>query len=131
MPFNPANLFTCENCGQCCKGYGGTYITEKDIRAIADFTFEAPETFVSRYCSISCGKYLLTQSANGYCIFWDGRCQIHPVKPRMCKVWPFISGVLRDVKNWRIMAESCPGMRTDIPDHAITACVRAELKRRQ
>ena len=32
------NLFTCTQCGDCCRGYGGTYVTDADIRRIAAFT---------------------------------------------------------------------------------------------
>jgi hypothetical protein len=33
----------------------------------------------------------------------------------MCRKWPFIDSLLIDVANWLIMADSCPGIRTDIP----------------
>ncbi|MCP4694852.1 MAG: YkgJ family cysteine cluster protein, partial [Desulfobacterales bacterium] len=32
-----------------------------------------------------------------------------------------------DVNNWRIMASTCPGMRTDVPDDVILARVEKEL----
>jgi hypothetical protein len=51
------------------------------------------------------------------------------VKPRMCSEWPFIKSVLVDVKNWHIMAGSCPGMRTDVIDNMIEACVRREREK--
>jgi hypothetical protein len=46
----------------------------------------------------------------------------------MCKAWPFIDGVLRDAANWQAMAKSCPGMKTDVPEAAIRACVAQELE---
>ncbi|MCJ7773643.1 MAG: YkgJ family cysteine cluster protein, partial [Desulfobacterales bacterium] len=64
------------------------------------------------------------QNNNGYCVFWDGLCVIHPVKPRMCRAWPFIEGVLADVANWHIMEQFCPGIRTDMPDDMIVQYVR-------
>jgi hypothetical protein len=42
----------------------------------------------------------------------------------MCREWPFIGSVLVDGKNWYAMAGSCPGMRTDVIDDQIKACVR-------
>ena len=115
----PDDLFQCRMCGDCCLGYGGTYVSASDIQAIADYLGEDPAHFKSRFCQLSGTRYMLAQSDNGYCVFWDGLCRIHPVKPRMCRNWPFIAAVLEDVSNWRIMGASCPGIRTDIPDPVV------------
>ena len=122
-----AELFTCRMCGDCCRGYGGTYLAEEDIVAIATYLGQERERFLADCCQISGGRPVLAQGENGYCLFWDGLCTIHPVKPRMCRAWPFIAGVLVDVRNWHIMAACCPGMRTDVPDEDIRAHVRREL----
>ncbi len=124
---NSSDIFNCRKCGDCCKGYGGTFITERDIQLISDYIETTPEKLVEAYCEMSGRKPVLARGADGYCIFWDETCTIHPVKPRMCKAWPFIDGVCADVNNWRIMASSCPGMRTDIPDDVILSCVEKEL----
>lgn len=127
MPFEDmgsADIFECRKCGECCKGYGGTFVTARDIQAIARFIHTAPDSFVENYCQMSGSQLVLAQGENGYCIFWDEVCTIHPVKPRMCRAWPFIESVLVDIKNWHIMAASCPGMRTDVSDGVIEACVR-------
>jgi len=131
MPCNepsPADLFSCTQCGECCKGYGGTYVTDSDIRNIAMYIGSDPETFVADYCQMSGSRPVLRQGENGFCVFFDGLCTIHPVKPRMCRAWPFIPGVLADVQNWHIMAASCPGMRTCFPDSVIRQCVARELR---
>ena len=130
MPYKdmePSDIFKCRQCGDCCKGYGGTSVTEKDIETIAGHTNTDPGSFVDNYCRISGKKPVLAQKEDFYCIFWDGLCTIHPVKPRMCREWPFIKSVLVDIDNWYIMAGLCPGMRTDIPDSIIKECVRKEL----
>ena len=31
------DLFACRRCGDCCKGYGGTYITENEIDNIGRY----------------------------------------------------------------------------------------------
>ena len=123
----PSDIFKCRQCGECCKGYGGTFVTEKEIKAIVDYLNTDPESFVDNYCQVSGGKAVLAQGRNAYCVFWDGLCTIHPVKPRMCRNWPFIKSVLVDIINWHIMAELCPGIRTDFPDNVIKECVRKEL----
>ena len=124
-----SDIFNCVNCGDCCKGYGGTYVTPADIKAIAAFIKIDPTDFVDKYCNISGKKPVLAQGDNGYCIFWDINCAIHPVKPRMCRDWPFIKNVLADIKNWHIMASVCPGIRTDIPDEIIKKRVIKELSK--
>jgi hypothetical protein len=123
----PDDLFRCILCGDCCRGYGGTYVSREDIAAIAGFLALDPAVFIDRFCGRSGGRYLLAQGPDGYCIFWDTVCRIHPVKPRMCRRWPFIESVVRDVSNWKIMAAACRGMRTDIDLDDVRACVRQVL----
>ncbi|QTA83182.1 Putative zinc- or iron-chelating domain-containing protein [Desulfonema limicola] len=126
---NEPEIFECRQCGECCKGYGGTYISQKDIQAIADYIKVSPQEFLSRYCRQSGSKTVIAQAENGYCIFWkDKICTIHPVKPEMCRQWPFIQSVIKDVNNWRIMAGMCPGMRTDVSDERIIQSVKQKLK---
>ena len=131
MPSDPLSsneFFDCRQCGDCCKGFGGTYVSPDDIRAIATFAGMAPGPFQERYCRPSGKKWVLAQGENGYCIFWKDRlCTIHPVKPRMCKAWPFIPNVLKDPQNWYIMAGMCPGIRIDVSPSEIVEYVRAKI----
>ena len=120
-------LFECKKCGDCCKGYGGTYLTEQDIKAIAEYIGENRETLVSKYCRFSGDTPVIAQKKDGYCVFWDKLCTIHPVKPRMCKQWPFIESVLVDVKNWQIMAGMCPGIRTGANAEKIKECIKSAI----
>jgi Fe-S-cluster containining protein len=122
-----APLFECRQCGDCCRGYGGTFVTAKDIRRIAAFIGEEPEHFVRRYCRMSGRRPVLAQAESGYCIFWDELCRIHPVKPRMCRRWPFIDAVLEDIHNWKIMGASCPGICTDLADEVVRADVARKI----
>jgi hypothetical protein len=32
----------------------------------------------------------------------------------MCRKWPFLESILVDPANWLIMADSCPGIQTDV-----------------
>jgi uncharacterized protein len=124
----PQDLFTCTRCGDCCRGYGGTYVTAADVAAIAAFVGCPPGEFTARYCRTSGARPVLAQRADGYCIFWDGQCTIHPVKPRMCRRWPFIDSVDSDPFNWSIMAGFCPGIRTGFPPERVRECVRRVLR---
>ncbi|HSO18409.1 MAG TPA: YkgJ family cysteine cluster protein [Desulfosarcina sp.] len=123
-----ADLFDCTLCGDCCKGYGGTYLSGDDMEAIADYIGVSPRRMKAAYTCESGGRRLLVQGKNGYCIFWDRVCTIHPVKPHMCRQWPFIASILVDVANWRAMASTCPGMDADAPDAQVVDCVRKHLK---
>lgn len=120
----PADIFTCRMCGDCCRGYGGTYLSENDITAISEYVGMEPAQFVETCCRMSGGRPVLAQSGSGYCLFWDRVCTIHAVKPSMCRSWPYIRSVLADVANWHSMASCCPGIRTDVPDEVILAEVR-------
>ena len=131
MPGNTAvgatDFFECTQCGQCCQGYGGTYVSEADIAAIACFLGIPAATFKTRYCLTSGGKALLAQRADGYCIFFEKNCSIHPVKPRMCRRWPFIPAVVTDAANWRAMSNSCPGIRPEVDQNVLQRYVQQRL----
>ena len=80
-------------------------------------------------CQTSGGQALIAQGQNGYCVFWDQLCKIHPVKPQMCRRWPFIDSIMVDVRNWRAMAATCPGMRADVSDDQIRKRVREVINK--
>ena len=136
MPYKsvrPDDLFDCQMCGECCQGFGGTYVTEKDLENIAAFIGESSETVKKKYCQMSGSKRVLAQKEDGFCIFFDEirQCSIHPVKPRMCRQWPYIPSVLIDPFNWQIMSGACPGIRTDFPPDVVQKCVREKLAQDQ
>ena len=124
------DIFQCQMCGECCRGYGGTYLTEKDVTAISAYLKIDETSFLKTYCTYSGSRPILAQKEDGFCLFWEDKmCSIHPVKPRMCKAWPFIESVLTDVGNWEIMSAFCPGIRTEFPPEVIQSCVRKELEK--
>jgi len=111
------DIFECKLCGECCNGFGGTYVTEQDILKISSYINANPETFIKTHCDMSGLRPVLTQSATGSCIFFDPdkQCTIHPVKPYMCRAWPYIKTIIKNPENWNAMAGSCPGMKKDVP----------------
>ncbi|HHP7235896.1 MAG TPA: YkgJ family cysteine cluster protein [Desulfobacterales bacterium] len=129
MPSSDENpIFRCRMCGDCCHGYGGTVVSQEDVARIAGFLGLERDGFHERFCARSGSKTILIQNADGDCIFYQKGCTIHPVKPRMCRQWPYLSAVLADVRNWRAMADVCPGMRTDVSDAEIITRVRDALQ---
>jgi len=126
-PNHPEEFFQCRQCGDCCIGFGGTRLNKRDIQNIAQYLGISRHRLIAEYCQ-RVGKDLhLAQKSDGYCIFWDRLCTIHPVKPRMCKAWPFIESVLAEPYNWQIMAGMCPGINPDVPIEPLKACVRKQL----
>jgi len=126
------DIFQCAMCGECCAGFGGTYVTSNDIERISKFIHCDPVEFISKFCSRSGSRYVLSQSTEtGKCIFFrqDSQCTIHPVKPHMCRAWPFIQTLTSNPENWNAMADSCPGMRKDIPYKEIIRIVSSEMEK--
>ncbi len=125
------DIFECQQCGSCCKGFGGTYVTPENIHEIAAYINCDTEKFIQNYCDKSGSKYVLTSGSDGYCIFFDRirQCTIHDVKPFMCRTWPFIQGVIDFPENWEIMSGSCPGMKKEVPHKKIVQIAEIEKKR--
>ena len=129
-PENALNesIFECTQCGECCTGYGGTYITDEDVRRIADFVGLSREAFLSTYCQIADGGMpVIAVGDGGKCVFFKENCSIHPVKPRMCRAWPFIDAVVKSPSNWELMAGACPGIRVGAPLSHVQKVVKEEM----
>ena len=120
-----APIFECTLCGACCQGYGGTYLGKSDVDAIAAYLGISPESFLTTYCVGEGESRMLAQCKDGYCVFYDKKCGIHPVKPRMCRAWPHLKSVLVDYNNWSAMAGVCPGIRADAPRVQVVAEIAA------
>ena len=122
-----SEIFSCTLCGQCCEGFGGTLVTPFDIKAIAAFVGLDAKTFEERYCRSSGLGTVLAQGEDNRCVFFEKVCTIHPVKPRMCRRWPFIPAVVREPSNWPLMAANCPGMKKDADLSLVVQIVTREL----
>lgn len=122
-----SDFFQCEKCGECCKGYGGTFLSEREIKRISRYLNIDSASFLRDYCQWSGTQPLIKSSDSGYCVFWDEVCTIHQVKPRMCKIWPFIDSLLIDPTNWDIICSMCPGARTNVNSKDLAECVRQVL----
>ncbi len=124
-------IFECQQCGQCCTGFGGTYVTENDIQNICRYITADPATFIEQYCDMSGSRPVLTTADAGSCVFFDPekQCTIHPVKPYMCRAWPFIKTLIANPENWDIMANSCPGIKKGVAHQDIQRIVTVEKEK--
>ena len=127
------DIFQCRMCGACCSGFGGTYVSQADIERISAFIGCDPGRFTSKYCSPSGSRWVLATADNGKCVFFDDNitCTIHPVKPTMCRAWPFIRTVVTHPENWDAMANSCPGMKKGVSHDTLQRIVSEEIKKRK
>ena len=123
------DIFQCTQCGECCQGFGGTYVSDKDIIRISRFLNCDPAKFAETYCDPSGSKLVLTQSEDGKCIFFKKNCSIHPVKPLMCRAWPFLETIIKNPENWDAMAGSCPGIKKGVPHQDLIPIVSREIQR--
>ena len=132
MDFKTAkDIFKCRQCGECCNGFGGTYVTDHDITRISSFIKAKPDTFVAEYCDYSGSRPVLTRGIDGYCVFFDKekQCMIHPVKPHMCKAWPYIKTIMKNPENWNAMASACLGIKKNVPYKDLQKIVANELRK--
>lgn len=121
------DVFQCTQCGECCTGFGGTYMTPGDVANIAAFLKMSRERFIETYCQMVDGMPVIAVGEDGRCVFFRGNCSIHAVKPRMCRAWPFIDAVEREPSNWDLMADACPGIRTGVPHEVIRRIARQQI----
>jgi len=123
-PEKDDRIFSCQQCGDCCNGYGGTYVTDADIRRIANYIKVEPNVFNQRFCQKSGDRLVLVQGDDGFCIFYQEDCSIHAVKPKMCRDWPYIQNLQVDFANWQAMASMCPGINRDASASAVIERVK-------
>jgi Fe-S-cluster containining protein len=113
MPF--AVAFTCRRCGHCCQGAGGIMLSARDIARLAAHLALAPEAMLARFAERVGGKDRLVTAENGYCVFYEEGCAIHPARPDVCRAWPYFRGNIIDAASHAMAAEDCPGIDTTVP----------------
>jgi Fe-S-cluster containining protein len=103
-------VFKCQQCGECCAGKGGIYVTAAEVEQMAGFLEIVPEELIRRYLENSPLGPRLGED-NGVCVFLaDNRCRVHPVKPRICRQWPFLEPLLKYTDELEYAKGACPGI---------------------
>jgi Fe-S-cluster containining protein len=104
-------VFQCRQCGDCCVGRGGILVKPDEVEAMAAL-LALPETeFCRRFVEASAlGPRLI--AADGVCVFLmaGGLCRVHPVKPFICRQWPFLPAILMDPDELEHAKGACPGI---------------------
>lgn len=114
LPWYHAGLqFECTQCGNCCTGSPGfVWVTEDDVRAIADYLDKPIGEIRLMHTRPARGKSSLTEFANGDCTFLDPQtrgCKIYPVRPIQCRTWPFWNSNIATPEAWQETCRDCPG----------------------
>ena len=104
--------FECKMCGSCCYGEGGIFLQKEEIIRIATFLEMTWEAFITHFCTEKGNRLSVKTGTDNFCIFYDKEknCTIHPVKPTLCTLWPFYSALLKDMDNWEMAKDACPGI---------------------
>jgi len=105
-------VFQCRQCGDCCAGRGGIFVKPREVDKMAALLELSPEEFGRRYVEASALGPRLTVADNGSCVFLmaGNRCRVHPVKPFICRQWPFLPALLVDADELEHAKTACPGI---------------------
>ncbi len=108
------SAFACRQCGHCCEGEGGIILASKDQIRLADHLGLTLDAFLERFSRPSGDKAQLDSRPDGFCIFFDQGCTVHPARPDICRAWPFFRGNLLDASSWELSLEYCPGINPKV-----------------
>lgn len=85
-------LATCpEQCGNCCL-YGSGYVLDDEIKELAKALKMSEEDFTAKYLEDSLFKskrFRIIRELDrpyGRCVFYEGKCTIHEIKPLHCRI---------------------------------------------
>ena len=68
--------------------------------------------FYNNYMELSTTGPRLTVAPNGVCVFLQegNLCRVHPVKPFICRQWPFLPALLVNSDELEHAKGACPGI---------------------
>ena len=117
-------VFSCQQCGECCRGERGILVTAAEHKAMAAHLGLSPADFAARYLvTTPLGPQLASQG--GACALQEGGlCRVHPVKPRICREWPFLAALLCHADEFEAAKGACPGLAADARHEEFIAAAR-------
>ena len=112
-------FFRCRRCGNCCRGEGGIVLGPADMARLRSRFRRNGAKFLAGRTETRRGKTVLKTGKDGFCIFFrqDSGCSIHPLRPDICRAWPFFRGNLVDRFSFFLAREDCPGIRRETAHH--------------
>ena len=109
------SAFECRRCGHCCHGAGGIVLTARDRARLAAHLGMSEEAFTAAHASRAGDKFHLGVRKDGFCVFFQEGCAVHPARPDICRAWPYFRGNLLDAVSWELSHEYCAGINPDVP----------------
>jgi hypothetical protein len=107
-------VFNCQQCGDCCQGRGGIFPTPGEIDLMAQYLRMPVAKLTRDFLEPAPSGWAVKNKPGGGCIFnEEGRCRIHPVKPRICRDWPFLPAILLHASEFEAAKEACPGLNQE------------------
>jgi uncharacterized protein len=106
--------FTCLRCGNCCQGEGGIVLTAMDITRLCSHLQLTVAEFSATCMETVGGKQRLRTKHDGWCLFFNEGCSVHPAKPSVCRAWPFFRGNMVDASSWEMAQDACPGINAQV-----------------
>lgn len=87
------SAFRCRRCGACCRIEGFVRLTDADVGAMAAHLGVGEDDFIGRFADIAADRrsLVLKDRADGACVMLgdDNRCRVYPVRPKMCRTFPY------------------------------------------
>jgi len=107
-----SQVFQCRQCGDCCCGRGGIFVKTREVEDMAALLSLSVEDFYRNFVEASDMGPRLTVADNGLCVFlMEGNlCRVHPVKPFICRQWPFLPALLVSADELEHAKTACPGI---------------------
>ncbi len=108
-------VFECKKCGFCCYGEGGIVVSHGEILRIAEYMGTSVDELKSSFLKKNGDKFCIKEE-DGKCVFFEENkgCRIHPVKPNICKAWPFLRGNMVDEISFEMAKQYCPGINPEV-----------------
>ena len=105
------SVFQCRQCGDCCAGRGGIFVKPDEVEAMAALLALPVAEFCRRFVEASDLGPRLTV-ADEVCVFLmaGSLCRVHPVKPSICRQWPFLPALLMHPDELEHAKTACPGI---------------------
>ena len=123
-------LFNCQRCGFCCQGETTVSLDEDDQKRMKMALGLSNEEIVRQYWRIT-ENCVQMKTVNGHCIFYDEGCTVHKGRPWRCGQWPLHPSILDDETNYWIIAESCPGINTQLSYEEFCRILRGKMAEKE
>ena len=109
------NVKACQVCGaKCCRGESGNvFISNDEVVRIASFLNISTSEFIDKFCRKVGYKLSLKElkyNNEYFCVFLENnKCQIYPVRPSQCKIFPFWKE-FKNNQNQEYLKNECIGV---------------------